>query len=212
MPPSSDVLTGTAALLKDHAALWERATRHPFLDGVREGTLDEAAFARWLVQDYHFVRRGFTFLAHMLAEAPRRDQPLLVGGVEAIEAELSWFEENAGAFGLDLDQPLLPPCRAYTDFLLALPREPYAAQVVGLWAMEQAYMDAWNTARPAEERYQEFVDHWTNPDFEDWVDALAAAADEALDGASYTEHHAARESFRWIARYERDFWQMAFES
>ena len=33
--------------------LWSQATRHPFLDGVRDGTLPGAALGAWLVQDAH---------------------------------------------------------------------------------------------------------------------------------------------------------------
>jgi thiaminase/transcriptional activator TenA len=29
--------------------LWTAATRHPFLDAVREGTITDLAFDRWLV-------------------------------------------------------------------------------------------------------------------------------------------------------------------
>jgi formylaminopyrimidine deformylase / aminopyrimidine aminohydrolase len=34
---------------------WREVTRHPFLDGVREGPLPTGAFETWLVQDYLFV-------------------------------------------------------------------------------------------------------------------------------------------------------------
>ena len=200
----------TDTLVEQNEALWHQATRHPFLEQVKDGSIAEERFARWLVQDYHFVRRGFSMLCLLSADAPRRDHPLLVGGMAALGAEMTWFEENADAFDLDLDQPLLPACRAYSDFLLALPREPYPAQIVGLWAMERAYMEAWSTAQPAAPRYASFVDHWTNPEFEDWVEALAAAADAALVEASETERQAAADTFHWIARYERAFWQMAF--
>ncbi len=36
----------TRELIADDAELWHAATHHPFLEGVRDGTLDPAAFSR----------------------------------------------------------------------------------------------------------------------------------------------------------------------
>jgi formylaminopyrimidine deformylase / aminopyrimidine aminohydrolase len=38
-------------------SLWSAATRHPFLDAVRDGTITDSAFDRWLVQDALFASR-----------------------------------------------------------------------------------------------------------------------------------------------------------
>jgi thiaminase len=39
-----------------------------------------------------------------------------------------------------------------------------------------------------------------------WLDDLEAAANRVLAAGGEAE----RRAFRWIARYERDFWQMAY--
>jgi thiaminase len=46
------------ALVSRHAAAWRAATVHPFLAGVRDGSLPEHPFDRWLAQDYLFARRS----------------------------------------------------------------------------------------------------------------------------------------------------------
>jgi len=43
------------ALLTRHAAAWQAATVHPFLAGVRDGSVPEDSFDRWLAQDYRFA-------------------------------------------------------------------------------------------------------------------------------------------------------------
>ena len=48
-------------LLSEHAADWARATRHPFLTAVRDGTLPAGAFDTWLVQDALFVADLLSF-------------------------------------------------------------------------------------------------------------------------------------------------------
>ena len=56
-------------LIKHHDPSWRKAIRHPFLDGVREGTLPEGVFERWLVQDYLFVLDGLAFQSRLIPRA-----------------------------------------------------------------------------------------------------------------------------------------------
>src|SRR6476646_11894272 len=97
--PSSGRRTATAAaatsLAGVHDPLWTAATHHPFLEAVRDGTITDSAFDRWLVQDALFVADLLTFQARLLARAPRAAQPVLAGGCVALVAELDWFEEQA---------------------------------------------------------------------------------------------------------------------
>lgn len=105
-------------LLARHPELWHRATRHPFLDGVRDGSLPEESFRRWLVQDYHFVRGLLPAQAYVLAASLRPDQRVLASGLVGLAEELDWFEQHARPRGLSLEVAVHPTCRAYVDFLL----------------------------------------------------------------------------------------------
>lgn len=198
-------------LLDRHPDLWERATRHPFLDGVRQGTLPEAAFRRWLVQDYHFVRGLLQAQACVLAAAPRPDQRVLASGLVALVDELDWFERHASQRGLSLDAALHPTCQEYVEFLVGLRHGPYAAQITALWACERAYLDAWTGARPGAEPYGEFVEHWTQPGFRQYVAALEEASGRALRSAPPADREAAEWAFRRVAELERRFWEMTWE-
>ena len=200
----------SADLLSRHATLWHEAINHPFLSGARDGTLVRSAFQAWLVQDYHFVDRLIRAQARLLAVAPRSDQAVLAGGLVGLVEELDWFEAHMSALGLTVDVPLAPVNRAYTDFLQTVVRGPYAAGITAIWAVEQAYLDAWTGAQPAEPPYREFVDHWTTPGFREYVAGLAAAANRALEAASPAGRAPAEDALIWTARYERDFWGMTF--
>ncbi len=190
---------------------WQRATRHPFLAAVRDGTLPEPAFATWLVQDYHFVRGLLPFQARLLALAPRRDQAVLARGLLSLVDELGWFEDQAARRHLDLQGPVHPVCRNYVNFLWALSFGPYAAQLVALWTLERVYLEAWNEARPGAEPYREFVAHWTHPAFARYVQELEAAVDQALQEATEKEHQAAQEAFTETLEHEIRFWDMSWE-
>ena len=193
-------------LIEGNAQLWRAATHHAFLDEVRDGTLAPDNFARWLSQDYHFAVALTRTEARALACAPREDLELLVGGIQAMVAELDWFESKASERAIDLDVSLHPTARAYIDYLRTLTDEPYSVQLTALWALELAYLEGWRTARPGAPAFREFVKHWTNDAYTAYVDALEAAVNRVLADAGEPE----REAFRWIASYERDFWQMAY--
>ena len=99
--------------------LWTAATRHPFLDAVRAGTITDSAFDRWLGQDALFVGDLLTFQARLLARAPRPAQGVLAGGCVALVAELDWFEVQAARRGIGLGQPVLPATFAYGELRAA---------------------------------------------------------------------------------------------
>jgi formylaminopyrimidine deformylase / aminopyrimidine aminohydrolase len=180
-------------------ALWTAAVRHPFLDAVRDGTISDAAFDRWLVQDALFVDDLVTFQARLLARAPRSAQSVLAGGCVALVAELDWFDVKAADRGVDLNQPALPGTLAYRRFLHRLDDVPYAAAVTALWALERVYLLAWTSARSERSPFVEFVDHWTVPDFANYVDALG-------DLATPGEHGDLIEK---VLTLEVGFWEMA---
>jgi thiaminase/transcriptional activator TenA len=196
----------TRDLIAGDAELWRAATHHPFLEGARDGELDPAAFSRWLVQDYHFALALTRVEARYLANAPRQDFEVLLQGMEAMVAELAWFERKAAEVALELTALIHPTARAYVDYLQAITYQPYSVQLTALWALERAYLEAWRTALPGAPAYREFVEHWTNRDYAAWVERLEAAANRVLASGGDAE----RDAFRWIARYERDFWQMAY--
>ncbi len=196
----------TQELIQADAGLWRAATHHAFLDEVRDGTLAPAAFARWLAQDYHFGVALTRTEARILACAPREDLELLAGGVQVMVAELDWFERKASEREVDLNVSLHRTARAYIDYLHGLTYEPYSVQLTALWALERAYLEGWRTALPGAPAFREFVEHWTNDAYGAYVDALEAGANRVLA----MDANAEREAFRWVARYEQAFWQMAY--
>ena len=194
-------MTG-AELVARHAEAWRAATRHPFLDGVRDGSLPAAAFHTWLVQDYLFVSDLLRFQARLLAVAPRAGQRALAGGLAALEAELVWFEAQAGRLRLRLEAERHPVTEAYRRRLLSFAEE-WAAGITALWTGERAYLESWSGASPGALSYREFVEHWTHPDFAAYVGDL-----ERLAGDAGPDEGA----FLAVCGLERDFWDMAWAS
>ncbi len=197
-----------ADLLSRHATSWARATRHPFLAAVRDGTVPRAAFEAWLVQDYRFVSDLLWFQGRLLARAPRAAQAVLADGALALVDELAWFEEQAVVRYLDLGAPALPATTAYAQLLRRLDDADAAVAVAALWAIERAYLDAWSFAAPGAPAFTEFVAHWTTAQFAAYVDELAQAADDAL-GSSSGGGSVLDAAFADVVAVECDFWEMA---
>jgi len=200
----------TEELLDRHATAWRDAIRHPFLDGVRDGDLPAGAFERWLVQDYIVVADMLVFQARLIARSPRRDQGTLISGLAAAEAELGWFEDQASKWEFPLDAPRHPNNIAYRDFLRGLGDEPYVAGLTALWALERTYLEAWRGVAPGAPDHRPFVEHWTTPEFAEYVAELERLTEAALGAADGEERRRAEEAFVSVARLERDFWEMAF--
>ncbi|WNV75753.1 TenA family transcriptional regulator [Geodermatophilus sp. DSM 44513] len=184
---------------------WRRATRHPFLDAVRDGTVPVAAFDTWLVQDARFVADLLRFQARLLARAPRPAQAVLAGGLVALVEELAWFEQQAAVRGLDLGAPARPATAGYAELLGRLDAADAGTALTALWTIERTYLDAWSHARPGAPGYREFVEHWTTPGFAGYVAGLAAAA----DGTPAPDADA---TFAEVVAAEVAFWDMALDA
>ena len=179
--------------------LWTAATRHPFLDAVREGTITDTDVNRWLVQDALFVSDLLVFQARLLARAGRRAQSALASGCAALVSELDWFDELAAQRQIDMDQAPLPATLAYRELLAQLDSAPYESAVTALWVIERVYLLAWTTAASNTSPYREFVDHWTHPGFADYVRVLRDLATPAGHDELVAE----------VLAHEIAFWDMA---
>ena len=197
------------ALLTRHAAAWQAATVHPFLAGVRDGSVPADSFDRWLAQDYLFAQALVRAQSRVAAAAPIADIGLLAGGVVATVGELRWFEDMAARRGLALDAAVHPANRAYCDFLLALTYSAYPAQITAIWALERAYLESWQGARAGAQPYREFVERWTTDGFRSYVGDLQAAVDRQLEASVGEQAREAEDAFVWVTHYERGFWDMA---
>ena len=197
-----------AGLIRGHPEAWRGATRHPFLDSLREGTLPPWAFEAWLAQDYLFVGDLLPFQARLLARAPRPAQAVLAGGLVALVDELAWFEDMARERGLELGETRHPTTAAYRGLLDALDEDPYPIAIMALWAVERAYLEAWGSAAPGHPTFRPFVEHWTMPEFAGYVAGSEGAVDDAL-GAGGTPEGRVEAAFLRVASVEEDFWEMA---
>lgn len=195
-----------AALVESLSGDWRAATAHPFLAGVRDGSVAREGFDTWLAQDARFVADLLWFQARLLARAPGPARAVLAGGAVALVEELAWFEEQAAVRGLALEARPEPATEHYAALLRRLDNAEPGIALTALWAIERVYLDAWSSALPGAPAYRDVVAHWTTPAFAGYVAALERAADGALRGDQSGE---AADAVRQVLAAERAFWDMA---
>jgi thiaminase/transcriptional activator TenA len=195
----------TQDLINEHAELWQLATHHSFVEGIRSGSIPKKVFDSWLTQLYHFVKAFARTQARIIAQAPLEDVRILVDGLKAVMAELDWFENKAQEREISFDVPLGPVVRAHIDFLLALTYETYPHQIVVLWAIERIYLEAWKSTLSGSSTYRDFTEHWTT--YDDYAQALEAAANRAMAGTN----ESVSDDFNWAVKYMIKFWEMGYE-
>ena len=195
-------------LLERHAERWDAAIAHPFLVGVRDGTLPVAALDTWLVQDALFVQDLLGFQTRLVARSPEAAEPVLSGGVDALAAELDWFGDLAAERGLDLGAPPLPSTLAYAALLARLDGEPYPIAITALWALERVYLEGWRGAAPGAPQFRPLVEHWTAPGFAGYVGALQGLVEQAGSSAAAADLDV-DDVLVAVLDQDRAFWDMA---
>lgn len=198
-------------LLATAAPLWHRIATHPFVAATGDGSLDPAAFDRWIVEDYSFVVRFRRFLGALIGLAPDPvAADVLVGGLASLQAELDLFRREASSRGLDLTAEPAPTTLGYTSFLQASLQDGYPVAATVLYGAEKAYYDAWAVARASANRsspYWPFIDNWSSDAFAGWVAALS----RLLDGAAPSGPTPAMcLAFDRVVRFELRFWDAVY--
>lgn len=200
---------GTVAttLLSGSAELWSRLGSHPFVVLAGDGTLERAAFDRWLVADHHFVVGFRRFLAGLVTLAPdQQAADVLAAALGPLQAELDLFRREAADRGLDLTAEPGPTTLGYTAYLQSSLQDGYGVALAVLYGAEKAYYDAWSAVRSQASRtgdYWPFVANWSSEAFAGWVAAVAGLLDRCSPGGPTP---AMVTAFDRVVRFELRFW------
>ena len=195
----------------------ERQFAHPTVRGIAAGTLEEARFRAWLVQDYLFLLDYVRLFALAAARAPDTDAlGRLVGLAHAtFHEELSLHRSYAAGFGLDaadLDgAEKTPVCAAYTDFLLRTAAvgdfaETVAALLPCMWGYSELGRAIAAAGPPAEPRYRRWVETYADPAFAELAGWCARLLDRAAGGLPAGRLRQLEALFSTSMAHELAFW------
>ncbi|THU55268.1 hypothetical protein C4D60_Mb11t04780 [Musa balbisiana] len=181
---SSGDMGRTASWVKSHRPMYDRATQHPFVVGISDGSVDLSAFKRWLAQDYIFVKEFVPFVASVLLKAWKHsddesDMEILLGGMASLSDELAWFRKEASKWDVKL---------------------------VSI-APQKANLEYCSSKTP--EELMETCQRWGSANFGHYCRSLQKIADRCLEKASSDIIPKAEEAFVCVLEHEVKFWNMS---
>jgi thiaminase/transcriptional activator TenA len=198
-------VTLTDELFKAAKPIWDAQLEHPFVRGLGDGSLEEARFKRWVLQDYLYLKEFARIFAWAVAKATELDSMSWYAGVLdlTLNTEMALHRKYAARFGLTPEalesETMWPTTRAYTDFLVRTAAdgdmsELLAALLPCAWGYVYIGKALAAGDPPDDQRYA------------DWI--AQYASDEVADAP----HKRTRleELFLLSSRYEWAFWEMCW--
>lgn len=198
----------TARLWADAADMNAEIARLDFIQGLGEGTLEQATFDYYLAQDAAYLRQYSRALARASQLATTRQAQAFwaQSANDAIVAEMALHDGFLDADGvIDADDTTL----AYTNHLLAVAGVgSYAEVAAAVLPCFWVYLDVGlrlHAQRGANHPYGAWLDTYADQSFADGTVQAIAAVEDAMAAASEHEYAAATKAFHYAVKMERDF-------
>ncbi|MDF1733385.1 MAG: thiaminase II [Minwuia sp.] len=213
-------------LKADTAADWQAYTHHPFVAGMADGSLPQAAFRHYLVQDYLFLiqfARAYALAVYKSGSlADMRAAAETMNGI--LNTEMQLHIGYCAGYGIaehEMEQAAeAPECTAYTRFVL---EAGMAGDILDLHValspcvIGYGEIGARLAADPATKRadnpYLSWIEMYSGDDYAGVMTGAAAHLDrlgrERLTGARYPK---LAQLFATATRLEADFWSMGLRA
>src|ERR1700674_3853363 len=210
----------TAELWESIGPIYKATLRHPFLNGLTDGSLPRESFKFYAVQDALYLREYARALSITAARAPRDEWIIMfnehAAGALKVGRTLHWsfFRE----FGLSPEQvastPLAPTNLAYTSYLLNV---AYGAPFhETLATVLPCYWIYWEVGKELERKgsrdplYSRWIGTYASEEFGAVVRAVLACTDTLAAALGPDERRAMHRHFVTTSRYEWMFWDMGW--
>ncbi|WP_101297260.1 TenA family protein [Halegenticoccus soli] len=199
---------------------WTAATEHRFVRELADGTIDDAAFARYLVQDYLFVESLAGLVGYAVGQAPSMAEKARLAEFlgTVTDEENDYFERSFEALGVPPERYRTPEptetTAAFRDLLAAAAREGGYAETLAVFVpVEWAYR-TWAGAvdAPDDPFYlREWIELHDTPEFDGFVAWLRGQLDEVGPTLAPRRQERVAELFERAVRLEVAFFDSAYE-
>ena len=201
---------------------WTAATEHPFTEQLHGGTLEDAAFRRYLVQDYAFLETLVGTFGHALGDAPSMAAKSRLADFlgTLTDDEDDYFERSFDALEVSAaertDPPLTPVTRALQDLLERAAREGGYAETLAVLVPAEWIYRSWAGRGTAEQPERDYLAEWVtihdNPAFDEFVAWLRTELDRAGAAASNRRQQRLARLFERTVELEVAFFDVAFDA
>lgn len=201
--------------------IWDAQLEHPFVQGIGDGTLDEERFKRWVRQDYLYLKEFARIFAWAVAKTDRLESMGWYATVLnlTLNTEMGLHRSYAERFGITAEEleteRMWPTTRAYTDFLVRTAADGDLADLVAAllpcaWGYVYVAQRLAAKARPADQRYADWIAQYASKEFAEATDWLKAEMNRLAEGATAEKRRRLTELFVLSSRYEWTFWEMCW--
>jgi thiaminase (transcriptional activator TenA) len=211
----------TEALYRAAQPLWDAQLEHPFVEGIGDGTLEEAKFRRWVLQDYGYLREFARVFAWAVARADRLESMGWYARVldMTLNEEMALHRSYAARFGISPEaleaEPMWPTTRAYTDFLVRTAADGDMADLLAAllpcaWGYVVIGRALAARELPEDRRYAEWIEQYASDAFAEAAGWLRQELDRVAESATPAKRARLEEIFVLSSRYELRFWDMCW--
>ena len=208
--------------IADSLSVWRACLETEFLRGIADGTLDEACFKGYIVDDSLYLREySKVFAWGMLHSSDTEEIRTYYSMLSFVnEAEDSTRRYYLKRYGLTDEQiqplPFRPQNRAYVDFMLGeAERAPGAAECMMtclpcLISYGWIFGEILKTAPAAQQSpYARFVNDYAGDRYDSICKVWEAFANKSCAELSPERQAACLKIFRTCSEHELHFWEMA---
>jgi thiaminase (transcriptional activator TenA) len=200
--------------------IYRHILAHPFLQGLADGTLSEAAFRFYAIQDALYLRDYARGLSLLSAKSPTDEAAIMFSehAKNAIVVERALHGSFFAHWQLSPQAvyatPMAPNNVPYTSYLLRVAYErPFHE---GLGAFLACYWIYWEVGKELEHRgspvalYQRWIDTYAGDAFASVVKQVLALTNQVAETLTAEEKARTAEHFVITARCEYMFWDMGY--
>lgn len=202
--------------------IWNAQLAHPFVRGLGDGSLAVDRFARWVRQDYLYLKDYARLFAWAVAKADRLESMGWYASVLhlTLNTEMQLHREYAQRFGItaaDLEaESMWPTTRAYTDFLIRTAADGDMADLVAAllpcaWGYVYIAEELAKGKLPADQRYADWIAQYVSPDFVQAAEWLKGEMNRLAEGTTPTKRQRLTDIFETSSQYEWLFWEMCWK-
>lgn len=209
------------ALWSDVKDVFNAIIKHPFIEKLSKGTLPEAVFRVYIIQDALYLDEYARILALLASKAPKEEwvKSFVEDSSAIIDFEKALHREYFSKWGLTYDEVRStlqnPTNLAYVNHLwrsVLLEEFP-----VGVAAVAPCYWIYLEVGRhleaqsPPNELYRKWIATYSSKEYTKYVIRILNIMDELLSSASELVRIKAARAFRLSAGYEYMFWDAAYK-
>lgn len=212
----------TDRLQKKVEPIWKHTHLHPFVQGIKEGTLPAERFSYYMKQDFVYLKDYAKLFALGSIKATDLEMMSKFAALlnDTLHTEMNLHREYCAELGIsaeELDREKPSPVNlAYTHYMLKAGQHGSLAELIAcLLPCMWSYREIGRKLKEeigdlSSHPYQRWIEMYASEEFGELADWLIEELDCMAEGKSEKELEVLQEHFVTTSRFEFMFWDMVY--